>query len=131
VKQAVRAPVPEPSADPPAYPEPPRRSDFPENPCLDLATYKDETECWWAATDDINDVLHGVLASERQSPADSGSASALLKGQRAWERQRDASCRAAAESNKGGSLAQLTMVMCRYQANRRRLLEFKAAQAID
>jgi uncharacterized protein YecT (DUF1311 family) len=80
----------------------------------------------------VRDALDATVLAERKRDTPLNAAlSALLRDQEKWEKSRDARCNAKDNGQMGqglGSLGSLSVMHCRYQADRKRLAAFQAAR---
>lgn len=85
--------------------------------------------CWYAAVGDLQDELDERVAAARKVTTTNAALAELVAGQRAWEAKRNSDCSIWERKYPGGSLATLSIAICRYQAGRQRLADIKVANA--
>ncbi|HEY0468721.1 MAG TPA: lysozyme inhibitor LprI family protein [Polyangiaceae bacterium] len=132
---ALPAPNPPPAAVAPAISAsaPKDAPKYPEQPCEQLASdFREYTGCWAEAVEGVRDALDATVLAERKrgTPLNAPLA-ALLGDQEKWEKKRDARCNAKDNGQMGqgmGSIGQLSVARCRYEADRKRLSAFQAAR---
>ena len=93
---------------------------------------REYTFCWTEAVAGVRDALDATVLARRKRDTPLNTAlSALLRDQEKWEKERDARCNANDNGQKGqglGSVGQLSVAHCYYDANRKRLAAFQAAE---
>jgi uncharacterized protein YecT (DUF1311 family) len=103
-----------------------RRIQFPENPC-EGAKPGESAECWYGAAEDMQDELnHRVVLARRNPDGSDATVAGLVEAQKKWQAKRDADCNVWDKKYPGGSLANLSIAMCRYEAGRKRLTQLRA-----
>jgi len=122
--------VPSASAAAPT-PAPAPTEKYPAEPCEALAAdFREYIGCWSEHTEGVRDDLEQVVAAQRKQGQSASPATAkLLKQEAGWESKRDATCNALDNGNMGqglGSVGQLAVMKCRYEADRKRLAQLNA-----
>ena len=102
---------------------------YPAEPCLEHVDVGSAyLACFGEMVEAVHEDLEATVSAERsRKDAANRATAALLSGEAKWEAKRDSDCNQRDKEFPGGSAGELAIGICRYQADRRRLAQYRAA----